>query len=172
MLLHYWWENKSGPLTGAFDQVSARLGSISAILSTLSLFKSRTCTLQSNRCLDQQGLGRPPPGSSRPTEHLMLSFPSTKMRRPVTLAQVPHVGLPIPQPTGGVHTKGNGRCRKEKSITEEQEVSVSNHRSHIHRVTGWPFGVGISPSPGGPQTAREHIAQIASGITSRGCATT
>ena len=133
------------------------------------------CTLQTNRCLDQQGLGRPPRGSSRPTEHLMLSFPSTKMRRPVTLAQVPHVGLPIPQPTGGgVHTQGNGRCRKEKSITEEQEVSVSNHRSHIHRVTGWSFGVGRSLSLGGFQTAREHITQIASGsgITSRGCATT
>ena len=53
----------------------------------------------------------------------------------------PYVGLPIPQPTGGI-SETTANAANNKKITEEKEAPVSNfYRSHLPRVTKWLFGV-------------------------------
>ena len=79
------------------------------------------------------------------------------------LVQVPHVGPPTPQPTGGLIPETTADAEQDQTDTEEQEVPVSNfYRSHIPHVTDWPFGIRRSPSAQGSETARGHLAQVAS----------
>lgn len=91
----------------------------------------------------------------------------------ITLAQVAHVDLPTPQPTGGLTPEITADAETDETFTEEQEAPVSNfYRPHIPRVTDWSFGIRRNPSAQGSHTAREYLAQVASRSrkTSRRCA--
>ena len=88
---------------------------------------------------------------ARRSEHMnMVAGPSTLIPPPV-----PCVGLPTPQPTGGMISETTADAEKTQSTTEEDKVPVSSfYCSHILRVIEWSFGVRRSPSGPSAPTAR------------------
>jgi len=101
---------------------------------------------------------------ARRSEHMNAEAgPSTLVPPPVLC-----VGLPTLQPSGGMISETTADAEKSQTITEEDEVSVSNfYCSHILRVIEWSFDVRRSPSGASVPTAR-RCGSIPPGCTT-GC---
>ena len=73
---------------------------------------------------------------------------------------IPHVGLPTPQPSGGI-SETTADAEITNTITEEEEAPVSNfYCSRIPHVTEWSFGVRSPNGPGSPAAKESHATTV------------
>ena len=95
-----------------------------------------------------------PYGTYHPNEYGNAEAgPSSLVAQPI-----PHLGLPTPQPSGGISETAADAATKQTK-TEELEVTVSNfYCSHILRVIEWSFGVRCPSGPGSPGGKDHHAA--------------
>ena len=91
------------------------------------------------------------------TRHVRTAEREIAAVEPSTFAYPPviHVGLPIPGPSGGLLSETSADAEQTETITEQDEVPVSNfYRSHTPHATECLFSVG-SPGSQGFQMVRE-----------------
>ena len=119
----YWGENQSGPSTSTFYPVSHRVRS--SLCNHANSFQQQNVqhpyqpgpsrTGCSTGRFQPYGMSRTRPNERRNAE----AGPSTLVPPPV-----PHVGLPTPQPSGGI-SETTADADKHQTNTEEDKASVS-----------------------------------------------